>query len=257
MQPQAPISRVPTIIPTVKPISAPRVATITESNRKPTTLTTESSKCDHQCKQQASQLCNAVPPTSPTTRIGAWAQVATAAAQAAPLCSNTHSHMRHSGVQPPTRQPGHAAAVMKQQRQQSGRTCTTHTPHHQTGKRSTSSNCSHGQGHRQAPKLQTANEQPKIQKSMKPVSSQQIQATSKWHWRAHQKPHQHYQVHLQTQDTRKPQKRRHIQAICMLGQTQKGRTQPNALHGRWQQNQLPRRSSHPNRRNASGKNALQ
>jgi hypothetical protein len=33
------------------------------------------------------------------------------------------------------------------------------------GKRSISSNGSHGQGHGQAPKLQTANEQPKIQKA--------------------------------------------------------------------------------------------
>jgi hypothetical protein len=45
------------------------------------------------------------------------------------------------------------------------RTFTTHTPHHQTGKQSTSSNGSHGQGHGQAPKLQTANEQLKIQKA--------------------------------------------------------------------------------------------
>ncbi len=50
----------------------------------------------------------------------------------------------------------------------------THTPHHQPGKQSTSSNGSHGQGHGQAPQLQTAHEQPKIHKSMEPVSSQQI-----------------------------------------------------------------------------------
>jgi hypothetical protein len=80
MQPQAPIPRVPTIIPTVKPISAPRVATTTESSPKPTTLIAELSKCKCQCKQQASRLRNALPPTSPTTCIRTRAQVATAAA---------------------------------------------------------------------------------------------------------------------------------------------------------------------------------
>jgi hypothetical protein len=44
MQLQAPIPRVPTIIPTVKPISAPHVATTTKSSRKPTTLIAELSK---------------------------------------------------------------------------------------------------------------------------------------------------------------------------------------------------------------------
>jgi hypothetical protein len=131
-------------------------------------------------------------------------------------------------------------------------TCATHTSHHKTGKRSPPSNGSHGQGHGQAPQLHTANEQPKIQKCMEPVSSQQIQVTGKWHQRAHQKPHQHYQVHLPTQDTGRPLERGHVQAVFMLGQTQKGRTQQNAIHGRWQQSQLPQRSSHPNHRNASG-----
>jgi hypothetical protein len=37
MQPQAPMPRVSTDIPTVKPISMPRVATITKSSSKPTT----------------------------------------------------------------------------------------------------------------------------------------------------------------------------------------------------------------------------
>jgi hypothetical protein len=74
----------------------------------------------------------------------------------------------------------------------------THTPHHKAGKQSPSSNGSHGQGHGQAPQLQANNEQPKIQKSMEPVSSQQIRAIGKWHQRAHQKPHQHYRVHLPT-----------------------------------------------------------
>jgi hypothetical protein len=45
MQLQAPIPRVPTDIPTVKPISTPCIATITESSSKPTTLVAELSKC--------------------------------------------------------------------------------------------------------------------------------------------------------------------------------------------------------------------
>ena len=74
----------------------------------------------------------------------------------------------------------------------STRICATHTPHYKAGKQSPSSNVSHGQGHGQAPQLQAINEQPKIQKSMELVSSQQIWVTGKWHRRAHQKPHQHY-----------------------------------------------------------------
>jgi hypothetical protein len=101
-QPQAPIPRVPTVIPTVKPISAPRVATTTKSRCKPTTLIAELSKCKCQCKQRASQLRNAVPPTNPTTLIRTQAQVATAAAQAAPPSANTRSRMQHSGMPPST-----------------------------------------------------------------------------------------------------------------------------------------------------------
>jgi hypothetical protein len=44
MQPQAPLPRVPTDIPTVKPITAPRIAAITKSSSKPTTLAAELSK---------------------------------------------------------------------------------------------------------------------------------------------------------------------------------------------------------------------
>jgi hypothetical protein len=120
MQPQAPIPKGPTIIPTVKPFSAPHIATITESSCKPTTLVAESSKHELQCKQQSSRLRKAVLPTSSTTRIRTWAQVATAAARVAPPSSNTSAHMQHSGVPPPTRQPSYAAAVMKQQQQQRG-----------------------------------------------------------------------------------------------------------------------------------------
>ncbi len=61
---------------------------------------------------------------------------------------------------------------------------------------------------------------------------------------------------LPTQGTGRPHERHHIRAVYMHGQTQKGRTQPNAIHGRWWQNQLPRQSSHPNRGNAGGQIAL-
>ncbi len=45
MQMQAPILRVPRDIPTVKPVSVPRIATITGSSNKPSTLAAELSKC--------------------------------------------------------------------------------------------------------------------------------------------------------------------------------------------------------------------
>ena len=102
MQPQAPIPRVLTDIPTGKPISTPRNATITESSRKPTTLVVESSKCKRQCKRQASQMRQAILPTSPTTRIRTQAQVATAAAQVAPPSLNTRSCTQRLGMPTPT-----------------------------------------------------------------------------------------------------------------------------------------------------------
>jgi hypothetical protein len=120
MQMQAPILRVPRDIPNVKPISAPHVATITGSSNKPSTSAAELSKCEHQCKQRASRLCNAVTTISPTTRIRTQAQVATAAAQVAAPSLNTCSRMQQSGVPTRTRQPGYAAAVMKQQQHQHG-----------------------------------------------------------------------------------------------------------------------------------------
>ncbi len=52
MQLQAPIPRVATDIPIVKPISAPCIATITKSSSKPTTLAAELSYRECQRKQQ-------------------------------------------------------------------------------------------------------------------------------------------------------------------------------------------------------------
>jgi hypothetical protein len=80
MHPQAPILRVPTDIPRGKPIGAPLVVTTIEPSSKPTTLATQSSKPERHCKRQATQLHNAVTPTSPPMCIRTRAQVATAAA---------------------------------------------------------------------------------------------------------------------------------------------------------------------------------
>jgi hypothetical protein len=91
MHPQAPIPRVPTDTPRVKPISAPLIATAIKPSSKPTTLAAESSKRKHHHKRQATGLCNAVTPTSPTTHIRTWAQMATAAAWVTPPSLNTHS----------------------------------------------------------------------------------------------------------------------------------------------------------------------
>jgi hypothetical protein len=123
---QAPMPRVSTDIPTVKPISVPLITTTIEPRSKHTILAAESSKCKHHCKQQATQLCNAVTLTSPTTCIRTWAQVTTAAAQVAPPSSNTCSRTRQLGVPPPTHQPGFATAVMKQQQHQRGLLQLTH-----------------------------------------------------------------------------------------------------------------------------------
>ncbi len=67
---------------------------------------------------------------------------------------------------------------------------------------------------------------------MEPVSSQQIWAIGKWHQKAHIEPYQHYRAHLPTQGTGRPHKGHHIQTVCMHGQIQKDRTQPNPIHGR-------------------------
>ncbi len=152
--------------------------------------------------------------------------MATAAAQVATPYSNTCSCTQQLGVPPPTCQPGYTAAVMKQQQHQRGlmrlTCCITRLENkvHQA------------MAVRQAPQLQIANEQSKTQKKHEPVSSQQIWVIGKWHWRAHQNPHQHYQVHLPTQGAGRLQERHHLRAVCMLGQTQKCRTQPNVIHGR-------------------------
>ncbi len=92
--------------------------TTIEPRSKPTTLAAKLSKHERHHKRPATQLHNAVIPTSSITRIRMQAQVATVGAQVAPPSSKTHSCMWLSDVPPPTSWPGFAAAVMKQQRHQ-------------------------------------------------------------------------------------------------------------------------------------------
>jgi hypothetical protein len=91
---------------------------------------------------------------------------------------------------------------------------------------------------------------------MEPFISQRIRKISKLHRQQNKKSHQHHQVHMPTQSTNRMDERRHIWAIRVHGATRNGGTQSNAVHCRGRQNQLPRRSRHPNCRNAGGKNAL-
>ncbi len=86
----------------------------------------------------------------------------------------THATLRHATTNTSTRLRGssHETATPATWMR------ATHTPHHQTGKRSTSSNGSHGQGHGQAPQLQTAHKQLKIQK--KHGACQQPMNSSIW-----------------------------------------------------------------------------
>jgi hypothetical protein len=62
-----------------------------------------------------------------------------------------------------------------------------------------------------------------------------------------------HRVHMPTQSTNRTDERHHIWAIRVHGATRKGGTQLNAVHCRGRQNQLPRRSCHPNSGNAGGK----
>jgi hypothetical protein len=105
--------------------------------------------------------------------------------------------MQQLGVPSPTRQPGFAAAVTKQQRHQHRlmrptlRITRLENKVHQAlavMEKDTGELLNYRQ-------LITS---PKYKKSMEPVSSQQIWVISKWHQRAHKEPHQHYQAHLPT-----------------------------------------------------------
>jgi hypothetical protein len=133
IQPQSSVPRVPSNKPTGNPISMPLVETSIEPTGKPacapgikpTTLPDNFSKHKHFCKWQATQLCKAATPTSPTPCIKTQAQVATAATRVIPPSSNTRSQTQHSGTPLPTHWPGFAASVMRQQQRQHGLVCLT------------------------------------------------------------------------------------------------------------------------------------
>jgi len=85
----------------------------------PTNMPTNSAKQERIRKQQAARLRNAATPPSTSPCAQTRAQVATAAAQVAPPSMRTRSRVQ-SNAPPPSRQPGFAVAVMRQQRHQRG-----------------------------------------------------------------------------------------------------------------------------------------
>jgi hypothetical protein len=95
--------------------SVPRV----HSKVTTTNMPTDSAKQECIRKRRAARLRNAVTPPSTSPRAQTRAQVATAAARAAPLAMSTRSRVQ-SNAPPPSRQPGFAVAVMRQQRHQRG-----------------------------------------------------------------------------------------------------------------------------------------
>jgi hypothetical protein len=101
------------------------VPRVPSSNGAPTNIPTDSTKWERLRKQQAVPLRNAATPISTAPRIRTRAQVATAAAQVAPPYMSTRSRAQQFSVPPPSRQPGFAAAVMRQQRHQRGMVCLT------------------------------------------------------------------------------------------------------------------------------------
>ncbi len=110
--------------------------------------------------------------------------------------------------------------------------CATDTPHHKARKQSPSSNDSHGQIHGQAPQLQAINEQPKIQR--KHGACQQPTNSGDWQMASEGTSKTPPTLSSSSPNTRCQQiaGKRHVRAVCMLGQTRKGRTQPNAIHAR-------------------------
>jgi hypothetical protein len=86
----------------------------------PTNMPTESAKRERIRKRRVVRLRNATTPTSTSPQAQTRAQVATAAARVAPPSMSTRSRVRQSNVPPPSRPPGFAAAVMRQQRYQRG-----------------------------------------------------------------------------------------------------------------------------------------
>jgi hypothetical protein len=114
-------------------------------------------------------------------------------------------------VPTPTHQPGYAAAVMKQQRHQRGFVRLTHRITRLENKVHQAMTVMDKYMGKLLNYRQLMNS-PKYKESMEPVSSQRIRAIGKWHRRAHQKPRQHYRVHLPTQGASR------LQESVMYGQ---------------------------------------
>jgi hypothetical protein len=173
MQPQSPVPRMPTNKPTGNPISTPLVATTNNPTSKPdrvpgikpATLPADLSKHECLCKQQATQLCNATTPTSPTP---CNKNPSTSGNRSSLSCTPFFEHTFMDTT------VGRATAnTLARLCRGSHETATAATqtgsplmPHHMTGEQSPSSNSngSNGQVHGQAPQLLATNEQPKIQK---------------------------------------------------------------------------------------------
>jgi hypothetical protein len=119
-------------------------------------------------------------------------------------------------VPTPTHQPGYAAAVMKQQWHQHGFVRLTHRITRLENKVHQAMTVMDKDMGTLLNYRQLMNS-PKYKESMEPVSSQQIWAIGKWHRRAHQKPHQHYRVHLPTQGASRLQESvTYGQFVCLV-----------------------------------------
>ena len=85
------------------------------STNKPTTPPTDTMRREHMCNQRAAQLQSAESTMNTPPHIRTQAQVATAAAQIAPLALSTRLCTRQSNLPPLSCRPGLAAAMMGQQ----------------------------------------------------------------------------------------------------------------------------------------------
>jgi hypothetical protein len=110
------LTTMPTSVPTTEPTS------------KPTSVPTTSAKQDRLQKRRIAQLRNDTNTTGISPQIRTRAQVAMAAARAAPPAMSTQARTRSSTQPPmqgPSTTPGFAAAVMRQKRYRRGMICLT------------------------------------------------------------------------------------------------------------------------------------
>ncbi len=98
----------------------PRVPINSAPTNKPTAPPTNSMRQECIRKRHAARLRSAEPTIITSPCIRTQAQVAMEAARVAPPALSTRSHTRQSNLLPPSRCPGFAAAVMRQQLHQRG-----------------------------------------------------------------------------------------------------------------------------------------